>query len=306
MRGTFQSFRETHPDRVRCLRLLLAAGADATVRDARNKDVWDHLEDMAKEAQMRGVGDVEREMREMREVLLEEGGVGGGVGTKTLELWECVDRGNVERLKELLAKGEIGGRLKDRGLVRAVEGFVSRVDGGDSTVDEDLLKSSADIIRCLLESGANPNTTSGNDPKQLEHAPLHILTSRIVGSSSPSESTQRALPHATTILRDLRKHGATHGAKTESLLPDSGRRGDLEAIRFLINEVGVDPNCRGRQGMTCLHFAARGGKTEVVAWLLGLGDSVDVGMKDDAGKTALEYASANRKEEIVDMLSRQT
>ncbi len=95
---------------------------------------------------MRGVGGVEREIGEMREVLLEEGGVGGGVGTKTLELWECVDRGNVERLKELLAKGEIGERLKDRGLVRAVERFVSRVDGGVTTVDEDLLNSSADIM----------------------------------------------------------------------------------------------------------------------------------------------------------------
>lgn len=80
----------------------------------------------------------------------------------------------------------------------------------------------------------------------------------------------------------------------------------MEAIRFLVEEVGVDPNYQGRQGMTCLHFAARGGKKEVVAWLLGLADSVDVGVKDNAGKTALDYASANGKEDIVDMLSKKT
>mmetsp|Transcript_31651 Transcript_31651/g.63140 ORF Transcript_31651/g.63140 Transcript_31651/m.63140 type:complete len:174 (+) Transcript_31651:109-630(+) len=162
--------------------------------------------------------------------------------------------------------------------------------------------------RCLLESGANPNTSSGNDSNQfdpiLENAPLHMITSRIC-SSSPTEQITRALPHATTIIRDLRKHGARCGAKTESLLPDSGRRGDLVAIRFLLDDVGVDPNYQGRQGMTCLHFAARGGKKEVVERLLGLGDSVDVGVKDNAGKTALDYASANGKEDIVDVLSRK-
>ncbi len=49
-----------------------------------------------KEVQIRGVGGCGGEMRKMKEVLL------GGV--EILELWECVNHNNVERLTELLRK----------------------------------------------------------------------------------------------------------------------------------------------------------------------------------------------------------
>ena len=74
-------------------------------------------------------------------------------------------------------------------------------------------------------------------------------------------------------------------------------------IQFLVNVVGVDPNFRGRQGMTALHFAARGGKSDIVRWMLDCCSTLDVNVLDGAGRKAVDYARANGKDNIVELLS---
>ena len=78
------------------------------------------------------------------------------------------------------------------------------------------------------------------------------------------------------------------------------RRGNLIMVQFLIESIGVNPNHRGRQGLTPLHFGARSGRTEIVEWLLSYkGAEVDANILDDRGKTALDAARANDKTDIV-------
>lgn len=87
------------------------------------------------------------------------------------------------------------------------------------------------------------------------------------------------------------------------MLPDSARKGNLKMIQFLVEIVGVDINFRGRQNMTALHFAARGGKVEVVKWMLHSCAEIDVNISDGAGKKPLDYATANGKEDIITLIT---
>lgn len=74
-------------------------------------------------------------------------------------------------------------------------------------------------------------------------------------------------------------------------------------VQFLVDILGVDANFRGRQNMTALHFAARGGKVDVVKWMLESCPAIEVNAVDGAGKRPLDYAIANGKEDIVGLLT---
>merc|ERR1719354_542090 len=88
---------------------------------------------------------------------------------------------------------------------------------------------------------------------------------------------------------------------------EAARRGSVPVFKFYVEKLGFDPNLKGRQGMTPLHFSARSGKTSIVRWLLSeySGDvAVDQSIGDDRGKTALDLAMANKKQDVVEMLSK--
>ena len=111
------------------------------------------------------------------------------------------------------------------------------------------------------------------------------------------------LSHLATIANDLISHNAKASTEVQMMLPDSARKGKLQTVQFLIESVGVDVNFCGRQDMTALHFGARGGKAEVVKWMLNSCPTIDVNKADRAGKTPLEYATANGKDDIIALLN---
>jgi ankyrin repeat protein len=53
--------------------------------------------------------------------------------------------------------------------------------------------------------------------------------------------------------------------------------------------------------MTPLHFAARSGKADVAELLLSF-DGIDLTVVDDRGKTSMDAAVANGRQEVVDLL----
>ena len=99
----------------------------------------------------------------------------------------------------------------------------------------------------------------------------------------------------------LRENGATVCADTCALLPILAHRGAIGLMKLLIEVAGVGVNSRGRQDMTCLILASRGGKIEIVEYLL-MSEDLDVGAQDNRGKTALDYAIANKKQAVVELL----
>jgi len=298
IRGTFQSFAETHSRRVQCVKLLLKAGADVKLCDMKGKNAFESIDDAIQETQMRNMGNIEAEMKDMREAL-------GGAGVNMSPLALYIETLDAEGVKDYLDGGEDdladddGGVSRvemNKGLLAVVQKFRSFVDDNSTDLEYKLLR---DMIHCLLEAGADPNSHPmiSETPSPLEEAPLHIISSSICSTSSITIVADVAAE----IIKDLLSHGAKISSVTMDLLPRAAHRGKLDAVKFLTESVGVNPNFRGRQGMTSLILSSRSGKTEVVQLLLE-NDSVDVGITDDAGKKAIDYASTNGKEEVVSLL----
>lgn len=308
IRGTFQSFKETHPRRVQCVKLLLQAGADGKICDMKGKDAFECIDDAIRESVMRKMGNIEDEMKEMRVALK-------STGLNMSPLGLCINAMDVEGVKRCLGGGEGGTAEGDntvtqvevkKGLLAAADKFKFLVD--ENSTDSGAYKSLSGIIHCLLEAGgdANSHPPISNTPAPLEEAPLHIICSSICMAYSGSATSEllTAADSAADTIRDLLAHGAKIGSVTMALLPMAAHRGRVQSVKFMIETVGVNPNYRGRQGMTSLILASRSGKIDIVRVLLAY-ETLDMEMSDDAGKKAIDYATANGKEEIVGLLQQQ-
>lgn len=112
VRGTFQSFHDTHARRLVCIRLLLEAGADSSICDLRDTNPEGCIDDLLKEAGMRGLGSIDFEVNEMRDAF---------VGSKS-RLLLCIEKRNVDEVRNYMACGVNEVDLK-KALTSAVESF---------------------------------------------------------------------------------------------------------------------------------------------------------------------------------------
>ena len=107
------------------------------------------------------------------------------------------------------------------------------------------------------------------------------------------------LERAVIVLTQRRR-----GPEVVALLHDASRRGNLSMLELLLGTVLVDDedavNTPGRQGLTPLHFACRSGRLEVAQLLVRAG--ADPTGTNDAGKTPLDAAVANDKQDVVAFL----
>lgn len=133
IRGTFQSFHETHSRRLECIKLLIAAGADPSICDRKGNDAEGCIDDLVKEAAMRGLGNIDTEANEMRNAL---------VGEKS-SLLKCVEEMNVSGVKDCLL-GEIKGGDWNKSLINSTETVKSLA--GESSPDNTLLTAAVDIM----------------------------------------------------------------------------------------------------------------------------------------------------------------
>ncbi|KAL3811034.1 hypothetical protein ACHAXA_003197 [Cyclostephanos tholiformis] len=134
IRGTFQSFRESHARRLECVRILIRAGADAKLCDLRGNDAFDSIDDAIVEAESRNMGNIEEEMAEMRMAF-------DAARLELSPLIELIDKLDVKGVEERLRADEDGEgsrRVKlGNALLAAVEKIQSYVngDGRDDACD---------------------------------------------------------------------------------------------------------------------------------------------------------------------------
>ncbi|XP_076377912.1 uncharacterized protein LOC143259463 [Megalopta genalis] len=86
-----------------------------------------------------------------------------------------------------------------------------------------------------------------------------------------------------------------------TVLHTAAKYGNLEIVKFLINEKGADFNAKDNEGMTILHTAAGYGNLEIVKFLINE-KGADFNAKDNEGMTILHTAVKYGNLEIVKFL----
>jgi len=240
----------------------------------------------------------------------------------------------VEDMMLLLEERERGGLTPLLYTIGKIQKICQEEDGGGGsepqTIDEDQLNRTTQIVTLLLQQGALPNATpksidlrttpfsspaptTNKTPEEVEesleaallNAPLHTICTELhsinASSSTPPSSKPSLRLCLETTAVTLKRYGATVSKATCLYMHDAARRGYLDTVRFWIETLLVDIDAKGRQGMTALHFGARSGRVDIVRYLLSKG--AGKGCVDDRGKTALDAATVNGKEEIVVLLN---
>lgn len=291
-----QSMKGEFPRRLMCMERLIAAGAKVDMVDFYGKLAGDFL--------MEEHPDMARKL---------------GMMPKMPILFQAIEGGQVEEVQKLLlGAAETGDNKDDDKRPCYEELFMSQTpfqhafnlllpeeeQEQDNNNDTDRSKKLVEILKALLVAGANVNAvgpqTFKNAMEALENPVLPPLARVCTAIQQAYKNKQDATLLEETC-RLLIQHEATVTPDLEQLLHAACRKNELQFAKLLTEIVRVDPNVKGRQGMTPLQFAARSGRTEMVQYLLSL-PNIDISIPDDRGKTALDAAKVNEKEDVVALL----
>jgi ankyrin repeat protein len=86
------------------------------------------------------------------------------------------------------------------------------------------------------------------------------------------------------------------GGEPSLIRATRGDKGENPAMVRALLDLGADPNERGREGRTALHYAARAGFLRTAKMLLESG--ADARAEDVKGWTPLQHAEAREKAEM--------
>jgi ankyrin repeat protein len=156
-----------------------------------------------------------------------------------------------------------------------------------------------DLIKELLEKGANPNARSNTAPVRG----FMQLTGSWVNFDGQTPIVRAALAGDITVVRLLLEHGADPNLKTDQgstafmaaagvnwVIGETFSRSEAEYLETakLLLEKGADVNAVNQQGFRAIHGAANRGFDAMIRFLVEKGAQLDV--KDSQNRTPMTFA----------------
>jgi uncharacterized protein len=206
-----------------------------------------------------------------------------------------IDRGAAINISDWYGRTPLWAAVETRNMdVDNAEPFENGVDRGPVL----------ELIRILLDRGADPNTRTKETP------PIRRQMLRVTGSLSWVDFTGQtpfltaALSGDLSVMRLLLEYGAdpyipAFGGTTALMAAagvnwvvdqtsDEGPAALLEAVKLCTDELGMDVNAVNSMGLTAMHGAANRGSDDIIRFLAAKGARLDV--KDKEGRTPLAWA----------------
>ena len=177
-----------------------------------------------------------------------------------------------------------------------------------------------DALELLLAYGANPNLQATSGGRVVSSAPLLIAA-----ESGNIDLVNRLLeiPGIDLDIRDYRSNNTPlrhalncgHDAVAKCLasnqrmdkqaaLFDAASFGNLNLVRFLIEQIGVPPDSADEQGFSALHFALQSNSDETATYLLTKCTLHDVNIRLSCGSAVAQAAGQGLENAVRILLER--
>ncbi len=146
-------------------------------------------------------------------------------------------------------------------------------------------------MRLLHDNGANPDIWTYHLPRPRRVDPDVPNNPQDEESESLDPSGLPPVPHGGPAVHPLHAasgvgFGTSRVAQTHRHVPD----GWLPAVKYLVDELGVDPNLRDMDGYTAVHHSAARGDNETILYLVSQG--ADVTLISRKGQTTADLANS--------------
>lgn len=165
---------------------------------------------------------------------------------------------NLEHVKRLIQQEDVS-TIHFQGktpLSLAVQKLLQLMNDPIDSIDSQQML--VDIIQTLVSAGASTATST-----QDEETPLHLLLTQLQTYYQQQEfcdqNAGETLRQSTHLLEEAILSFNANSFPAD-VLQQAARRDQVLFLQFLIEQRQLDPNQKGRQGMTALQFAARSGK----------------------------------------------
>jgi uncharacterized protein len=191
----------------------------------------------------------------------------------------------LELMKALIDKGaNVDARLKKKVWYSGYNFDLSGVDEiGATPFWRAAYASDVEAMRLLVAAGADPNITTVKPAGRPRTGDGGRETVEDVSGLPPVPTGGPGVPAL---------QAATGVGYGEGFAANSHRNapsGWMPAVKYLVEEVGVDVNARDHEGNTALHHAAARGDNEMILYLVSKG--ADVMAVNRAGETTVDMAN---------------
>ena len=154
-------------------------------------------------------------------------------------------------------------------LSLAIRTFLEDIDKPDGIQVLNATEKRLCMIKTLLMRGADPNClimerTTDALEDVVKEAALHKLVCTLHKTYQGHTFSEQKVEMLHDLIDLLITSGSTVPLDTILLLHQAARLNECLFATFLLDKLHIDPNIKGRQGMTPLHFAARSGKVEML------------------------------------------